>query len=49
MPSQGGVGMINIRQRLNLIYGNDYTLNIHETADTYEVELNIPLNNKKAE
>lgn len=44
MPRQGGVGMTNIRQRLNLIYGNDYKLNINETDKTYEVMLDIPLN-----
>jgi len=43
MPSQGGVGMTNIRQRLDLIYGNDYTLGNKETEDTYEVILDIPL------
>ncbi len=44
MPAQGGVGMANVRQRLDLIYGNDYSLDISETDNTYEVTLNIPLN-----
>ena len=43
MPAQGGVGMANVRQRLDLIYGNDYSLDISETDNTYEVTLNIPL------
>ena len=40
---QGGVGMANVRKRLDLIYGKDYTLGINETDDTYEVVLDIPL------
>ena len=40
---QGGVGMANVRKRLDLIYGKDYTLGINETDDTYEVILDIPL------
>lgn len=46
VPQQGGVGMTNVRQRLNLIYGNDYRLDIHETDSAYEVVLDIPLNKK---
>ena len=40
----GGVGLENTRKRLNLIYGEDYTLNIEDTEDAYNVELDIPLN-----
>ena len=43
MPAQGGVGMANVRQRLDLIYGDDYTLDVSETDNTYEVTLDIPL------
>lgn len=43
MPAQGGVGMANVRQRLDLIYGNDYSLAVSETDNTYEVTLDIPL------
>jgi hypothetical protein len=39
----GGVGLTNVKKRLNLIYGTDYTLNISNEADTYSVELTIPL------
>ena len=42
-PSQGGVGMANVRQRLDLIYGNKYILSFNETEDTYEVTLDIPI------
>lgn len=38
-----GVGMKNVRQRLNLLYGKDYTLDVRETDDTFEVMLDIPL------
>ena len=43
VPRQGGVGMTNVRKRLDLIYGTSYTLGINETDDTYEVILDIPL------
>jgi hypothetical protein len=43
---KGGVGLTNIRKRLNLLYDNDYTLNIQDTPDIYSVELVIPLNVK---
>ncbi|MBQ7419865.1 MAG: histidine kinase [Prevotella sp.] len=42
-PRQGGVGMVNVRQRLDLIYGENYSLTINDGADTYEVILDIPL------
>ena len=43
IAKQGGVGMVNVRQRLDLIYGDDYTLGINETDNSYEVILDIPL------
>ena len=43
VPQQGGVGMANVRQRLDIIFGNNYTLNVNETANTYEVTLDIPM------
>ena len=42
---QGGVGLANVRKRLELLYGHRYTLHINETPDTYHVELKFPLNN----
>lgn len=42
MPREGGVGLRNVSQRLKLIYGNDYQLDIRETATTYSVSLNLP-------
>ena len=48
-PNQekGGVGLANVRQRLKLLYDNNYTLHIQDDADTYSVELTIPLNHLK--
>ena len=40
--AQGGVGLTNTRQRLDLIYGEKYTLDINDDADTYSVTLDIP-------
>lgn len=40
---QGGVGLVNAKKRLNLIYGNGYTLNIDDGADTFTVNLVIPI------
>ncbi len=40
---KGGVGLTNVKQRLNLIYGENYTLNIQDDPDRYNVELEIPL------
>jgi LytS/YehU family sensor histidine kinase len=40
---KGGVGLTNVKQRLNLIYGNNFTLNIQDNPETYKVELVIPL------
>ena len=44
--AEGGVGLKNIRERLNLIYGDRYTLNISDASGTYAVELVIPLDSK---
>jgi LytS/YehU family sensor histidine kinase len=40
---KGGVGLANVRKRLDLLYNHGYTLRIHDDADVYTVELNIPL------
>jgi len=39
----GGVGLQNVRRRLQLIYGNNYRLGIRNEADTYIVNLELPL------
>ena len=40
---KGGVGLTNVRKRLDLLYGQNYSLRIQDAADSYSVELNIPL------
>lgn len=37
-----GIGLENVKKRLDLIYGNDYKLNIENLEDTYKVNLEIP-------
>ena len=39
----GGVGLANVKKRLELIYGNRYTLDIKDEQDTYTVKLSLPL------
>ena len=43
LPRQGGVGLANVRQRLSMIYKDRFTLDVHETDNTYEVVMDIPL------
>jgi two-component system LytT family sensor kinase len=38
----GGIGLINTRKRLELIYGANYHLEITETTDQYQVFLKLP-------
>ncbi len=38
-----GIGLENIRKRLRLLFGNEYTLSIHEDEARFEVSLIIPL------
>lgn len=41
-----GIGLENVRKRLELIYSNDYELDIAESETSYQVKLKIPtLNN----
>jgi len=40
---KGGVGLANVRKRLDLIYDNNYTLHIDDTTDIYSVSLIVPL------
>ena len=44
-PNQekGGVGLVNVKKRLDLLYDKNYTLNIKDETGTYTVELIIPL------
>lgn len=40
---KGGVGLANVRKRLDLLYDHSYTLNIQDCPDKYIVELILPL------
>ena len=39
----GGVGLANVKQRLELIYGSSYTLDIQDKPDIYIVTLTLPI------
>lgn len=41
---QGGIGLANLRRRLQLIYGQEATLKVSVTDNLYETALTIPLN-----
>lgn len=43
LPKQGGVGLANVKRRLELIYGDKYTLEIKDNIDTYNVKLDLPM------
>ena len=38
-----GVGLTNVKRRLDLIYGEQYTLEIKDEENTYKVQLSLPL------
>ena len=40
---KGGIGLANVRKRLNLLFGHDYALRIKDAPGVYTVELVIPL------
>ena len=40
---EGGMGLQNVKKRLQLLYDDNYTLNIQDNPETYQVELIIPL------
>lgn len=42
---KGGVGLSNVRRRLDLLFPGNYTLDIKEQEDMYTVHLDIPLTN----
>jgi LytS/YehU family sensor histidine kinase len=42
----GGLGLKNVKDRLNLIYGNQYFLEINEQSNEYQIYLRLPLKEK---
>ena len=43
--NKGGMGLINVQKRLQLLYDKDYSLTFNEGKDTYLVQLDFPLKN----
>lgn len=41
--ADGGIGLKNIKRRLNLLYGSNHELIIQKEADRFEITLNIPV------
>jgi sensor histidine kinase YesM len=39
----GGIGLVNVHRRLNLMYSNNYELKIDNNPKTYIVDLTIEL------
>jgi len=39
---KGGIGLDNIKKRLDIIYGEDYKLDIDEKPDSFDVYMDIP-------
>ena len=39
----GGIGLINIKKRLDLLFGKEYSLNIRDEVDKYTVTLNFKI------
>jgi LytS/YehU family sensor histidine kinase len=42
--ASGGIGLVNVRRRLDLLYPENYALKITEEADKYKVNLTLALN-----
>ena len=40
----GGIGLKNVKKRLDILYLDNYNLDITETFNSYEVFLSIPIN-----
>lgn len=43
LPGAGGIGLGNIRRRLELLYGEQHQLRIREDAQVWSVHLNLPV------
>jgi two-component system LytT family sensor kinase len=42
-PEVGGIGLQNVKKRLDLIYGPNYKLDIHEDEQRFTTDLQLPL------
>lgn len=43
LPKKGGLGLANIKRRLDLLYKDTYTLKVSNTEKEYSINLTIPL------
>lgn len=43
--NSGGIGLINVKRRMDILYPDNHTLHINETPNTYEVKLELNLKN----
>lgn len=41
--TNGGIGLKNVRRRLELLYGDKFTLDLKKTSDTFYVNLQLPI------
>ncbi|MEL6864194.1 MAG: histidine kinase, partial [Bacteroidota bacterium] len=46
VEEEGGIGLTNIRRRLNLLYPNRHQLKIHKSSSEFSVDLSLDLNQK---
>lgn len=46
MKAIGGIGLKNVKNRLDLVYANNYKINIREDDDIYSIDLALQLDNK---
>jgi sensor histidine kinase YesM len=44
----GGIGLVNVKKRLDLLFGDNYKLDISEKNNRYDVFLSIPINQQTA-
>jgi sensor histidine kinase YesM len=44
----GGIGLLNVKKRLDLIFNDSYKLDISERNNRFDVFLSIPINKKIA-
>ena len=49
IDKSGGVGMDNVRKRLDLMYGSDYVMDIEQQRDYYNILVSIPLTYEKSD
>jgi len=40
---EGGIGLANLKKRMELIYGTDFSLTVSETENSFETNIKIPL------